>query len=186
MRKNKMVAKKKTMLKTSSKGFTFIEIVVVIGIIGMISLIFYPDVRRSMEVRKLENEARNVVTTMQRAKFQAVKTKLNHRVGFVNDNNQWFFFIEREVTPDNWSLLPGFVRKPISPEFNVIVDFADSTGIPDKAVVFSPLGFVLNYDNNHHSLSLQSLKLYKYGQPDLRIIDVYAGGSIQYLKSESQ
>ena len=181
-----MTAKNKKAFKTKPRGFTFIEIVVVIGIIGMISLLFYPDVRRSIEVRKLENEARDVLTTMQRAKFQAVKTKLNHRVGFVNDNNQWFFFIEREETPDNWSLLPGFVRKPISSEFNVVVDFPDSTGVPDKAVVFSPLGFVLNYDNNHHSLSLQSLKLNRYGQPDLRIINVYAGGSIQYLKSESE
>ncbi len=181
-----MSAKNKKMPKVRPNGFTFIEIVVVIGIIGMISLLFYPDVRRSIEVRKLENEARDVLTTMQRAKFQAVKTKLNHRVGFVNNNNQWFFFIEREVTPDNWSLFPGFVRKPISSEFNVVVDFPDSTGVPDKAVVFSPLGFVLNYDNNHHSLSLQSLKLDRYDQPDLRIINVYAGGSIQYLESESQ
>jgi len=183
-----MTVEKKKLLQGKSKrnGFTFIEIVIVIGIIGMISLLFYPDVRRSMEVRKLDNEARDILSTMQRAKFQAVKTKLNHRVGFLNDNNQWYFFIERKETPDNWATLPGFVRKPLSPEFNVVVDFPDSNGIPDKAVVFSPLGFVLNYDNNHHSLSLQSVKLYKYGQPDLRVINVYAGGSIQYLESESE
>ena len=172
--------------KRNQNGFTFIEIVIVIGIIGLISLLFYPDIRRSMEVRKLENEARDVLTTLQRAKFLAVKTKLNHRVGFLNDSNQWFFFIEREETPNNWTTIPGFVRKPLSTEFNVVVDFPDSDGLPDKAVVFSPLGFVSNYDNNHHSLSLQSVKLANYGQPDLRVINVYAGGSIQYLETESE
>lgn len=168
------------------KGYTFIEIMLVIGIIGMLSLIFYPDIRRSMEVRKLESEGRDILTTMQRAKFQAVKTKLNHRVGFKNENGQWFFFIEIEETPNNWSTIPGFIRKPISSEFNVIVNFPNSGGVADKAVVFSPLGFVSNFDTNHNSISLQNFDLYKYGQPDLRVISVYAGGSIRYLESESE
>ena len=162
-----------------NKGFTFIEIILVVGILGMLSLIFYPDVRRTLEVRLLENEARDILTTMQRAKFQAVKTKLSHRVRFIYENNEWTFQIEREESPGQWSLMPGFIRKMISSKFQVTID------LPSQIVEFSPLGFISNYDNEHNSITLQSTKLKSYSQPDLRVISVYAGGSIRYLEMES-
>jgi len=161
------------------RGFTFIEILIVIGIIGMMALMFYPDVGRSLEVRKLENEARDILTTMQRAKFQAVKTKLNHRVRFLNENDEWHFQIEREDNPDLWNIMPGFIRKTISSKFNVNVN------LPSQIVMFSSLGFISNFDTQKNSVTLQSSKIENSGQPDLRVISVYAGGSIQYHKSES-
>lgn len=161
------------------KGFTFFEIVLVVGIVGMLSLILYPDIQRTLEVRHLENEARDILTTMQSAKFQAVKTKLNHRIRFINESDDWFFQVEREETPDQWNLMPGFIRKTISSKFLVTVDFSTQT------VEFSPLGFITNFDNEHNSITLQSEKLRSYSQPDLRVISVFAGGSIRYLESES-
>lgn len=165
--------------KSREKGFTLIEIVLVVGILGMLSLIFYPDVRRTLEVRALENEARDILTTMQRAKLQAVKTKLNHRVRFFYEGNEWFFQVEREESPGQWSLMPGFIQKTISSSFQVTVD------VPSQIVEFSPLGFVTNFNNEHNSITLQSDKLKAYSQPDLRIISVLAGGSIRYQESES-
>jgi prepilin-type N-terminal cleavage/methylation domain-containing protein len=170
---------------SSYKGFTFIEVLVVIGIVGMILAALYPSIMNTLETRGLENKARDILTTMQQAKFQAVKTKLNHRVGFLYDGQVWCYFIEREVTPGTWSLLPGFIRKEIPTKFNTLVNYPDVVGMPDKGVVFSPIGFVTNFDTNQNSLDLQSDKLKGYGQPDLRVITVYAGGSIQYLKTGS-
>ena len=117
---------------------------------------------------------------MQRAKFQAVKTKLDHRVRFFSQGDELFFQIEREETADEWSLMPGFVIKMVSPKFVVNVDFAHDS------VEFSPLGFITNFDNEHNSVTLQSEKLKSYGQPDLRVISVFAGGSIRYIESESE
>jgi len=162
------------------QGFTFIEVVLVIGILGLMTLIFYPDIRRSTEIRKLENEAREVLTTMQRAKFQAVKTKLNHRVRFEYKDDVWFYDVEIEHQNGQWEVPLGFIRKTVTSNFTVEVEF------PNQNVVFSPLGIIDNYDNQKNWISLQSAKLKRHGQPDLREIFVLAGGSIHYKKSVSE
>jgi len=169
----------------SLKGYTFIEILVVIGILGLILAALYPSIMNTLETRGLENKARDILTTMQQAKFQAVKTKLNHRVGFLYDGQEWCYFIEREDTPGTWNTMPGFIRKEIPKKFNTLINYPDVVGTPDKGVVFSPIGFVTNFDTTQNTLNLQSDKLKGYGQPDLRVITVYAGGSIHYLKTGS-
>jgi prepilin-type N-terminal cleavage/methylation domain-containing protein len=167
------------------KGFTFIEVLVVVGVIGMILAAIYPSIMNTLETRGLENSARDILTTMQRAKFQAVKTKINHRVGFLYDNGKWYYFIEREDTPGTWNPMPGFIRKEIPQKFIISVNFPDIVGTPDKGVEFSPLGFVTNFSTNQNSISLQSQKLQGYGQPDLRVVSAFAGGSIHYNKTGS-
>lgn len=162
------------------RGFTFIEVLLVVGILGMMALIFLPDVRKSTEVRQIENEAREILTTMQRAKFQAVKTKLDHRVRFEYKDNTWFYEIEIEQKSGQWNVPPGFVRKIIPSSFTVDVQF------PDQYVVFSPLGIIGNFDNQKNHISLQSTMLKRSGQPDLRLISVLAGGSVRYEKSVSE
>ena len=166
--------------KRKVQGFTFIEVALVVGILGLMALIFYPDVRRSTEIRKIENEGREILTTMQRAKLQAVKAKLNHRVRFEYRDEQWFYDIEIEQQSGQWNVPPGFIRKTIPTIFTVNVQF------PDQTVVFSPLGIIGNFDNQQNSISLQSAKLKRYGQPDLRVISVFAGGSVRYEKSVSE
>lgn len=159
------------------KGFALIEIMVVVAIIGIMALIFYPNIVNTLETRKLENTARDIMATLQRAKFQAVKTRLNHRVRFLQESGNWFFLIEREDTPTNWNVMPGFIRKSISSKFNVTIN------LPGDTVQFSPLGFVSNYSTALNSISLQSPNLQSQNQPDQRIISVFIGGSIQYVKT---
>ena len=177
--------KGKKMGKLRQRGFTFIEVIVVVGILGMILAALYPNIRNTLETRGIENSARSILTTMQRAKFQAVKTKLNHRVGFLDDNGVWLYFIEREDTPGTWSTMPGFIRKEIPDKLIVSLNFPDVTGVPDKGVIFSPLGFITNFDTNLNSISLQSDTLRRQGQPDLRVVAVFAGGSVHYIKTGS-
>ena len=162
------------------RGFTLFEILLAIAVIGIMALIFYPNIMNTLETRKLENSAKEVLGTMQMAKFQAVKTKLNHRVRFENENEEWFFTIEREDAPTQWSVLPRFIRKAIPSQFNVNINF------PDQAVEFSPLGLVSNFNSQKNSITLQSLKLEINSQPDERVVSVFAGGSIRYLKPEGE
>jgi len=162
-----------------SKGFTFIEIVIVIAVIGVIALAIYPSVQNTLQTRLFENTAKDILTTMQKAKFQAVKTKLNHRVRFDLRNTIWYFFIEQETALNAWNKMTGFVDKSIPPQFNVTMSLQDQT------VVFSSLGLVSNFVTTHNSIVLQSDKLKGYNRDDERIINVYAGGSIQYVKARS-
>jgi len=177
--------KGKKMGKDRQRGYTFIEVLVVVGILGMILAAFYPSVMNTLETRGIENSARDILTTLQKAKFEAVKTKINHRVGFLDDSGVWFYFIEREDTPGNWSAMPGFIRKEIPEKLIVTVNFPDVTGIPSKGVAFSPLGFVTDFDTTQNSITLQSDTLRRKGQPDLRVVAVFAGGSVHYIKTGS-
>lgn len=171
--------------KIRQRGYTFIELIVVVGILGMILAALYPNIMNTLETRGIENSARSILTTMQRAKFQAVRTKLNHRVGFLDDGGIWNYFIEREDPPGTWTTMPGFIRKEVPEKLIVVLNFPDVAGLPSKGVVFSPLGFITNFDTNLNSVSLQSLKLKRQGQPDLRVVSVFAGGSVHLIKTGS-
>ncbi|NIO48081.1 MAG: prepilin-type N-terminal cleavage/methylation domain-containing protein [Candidatus Aminicenantes bacterium] len=165
---------------SAQKGFTLVEILAVVAIIGIMALIFYPNILNTLETRKIEGSARGVLTTLQRAKFQAVKTKLNHRVRFEAVGEGWIYSIEREDNPTQWNIMRGFIKKSIPREFQVNVNF------PNETVEFSPLGLVANYSSTQNSITFKSLKLAIYGKPDQRVIKVIAGGSIQYIVAEGE
>ncbi len=153
------------------------ELLVVVAIIGMLSFVLIPNIMNSLEARTLENTTREMMSTMQRAKFQAVKTRINHRIRFEYRDDIWFYFIEREDNPGDWVSMPGFNYNLIPPKFNVTVNF------PSQMVQFSPLGFVSNYDSSQNSVTIQSPKLDDQSQPDERIVSVYIGGSFKYDKT---
>ncbi|TEU05280.1 MAG: prepilin-type N-terminal cleavage/methylation domain-containing protein [Candidatus Aminicenantes bacterium] len=159
------------------EGFTLFELLVVVAIIGMLSFVLIPNIMNSLEARTLENTTREMMSTMQRAKFQAVKTRINHRIRFEYRDDIWFYFIEREDNPGDWVSMPGFNYNLIPPKFNVTVNF------PSQMVQFSPLGFVSNYDSSQNSVTIQSPKLDDQSQPDERIVSVYIGGSFKYDKT---
>ncbi len=160
-----------------SDGYTFIEIILVVAILGILLLVSYPSIQNTLETRNLENKAREVLTTLQQAKFQAVKFKLNHRLRLDNSQGYWMYYIEREVRSGTWVEVQGSIRKSIPKKLVVTVN------VPNQAVVFNPLGIVLNYNPAQRNISLQSPVLNAKGQPSTRNIIIYAGGSIQYVKS---
>ena len=161
------------------KGMSIVEVLIVVALIAVLALAFFPNIRNTMETRDFENTARDIQTTIQRARMEAVKTKLNHRVKFVEGTGGWEFIIEKEETSGTWVLMQGFIKKIIPSRFNVTVNF------PDQTVVFSPLGFIQNYSSTQNTITIQSPKLDSENQPDQRTITVFAGGSTRYISSES-
>ena len=159
------------------EGFTLMELLVVVAIIGMLSFVLIPNVMNSLETRSLEGTTREMMGTMQRAKFQAVKTRINHRIRFEYRDDIWFYYIEREDNPGDWVSMPGFSYNTVPIKFNVTVNF------PSQIVQFSPLGFVSNYDSSQNSVTIQSPKLDDQNQADERIVSVYIGGSFKYDKT---
>lgn len=169
--------------QTGRAGFSLLELLLVVGIIAVFAAALYPNLMNSLETKTLENEARDILTSLQRAKFLAVKDKFPHRVRFELDaeTNLWKYIIEREETAGNWTMIPGFVSRLIPPKFDVTVDLPD----PDLDVVYSAVGTVLNFDILHNKVILQSDRLERQNQPDQREIQVYTGGSVRFVKSES-
>jgi prepilin-type N-terminal cleavage/methylation domain-containing protein len=163
--------------RLNPQGFVLIEMLAVIAIIGILLVMAYPNIRNSLETRNLENNAREILTTLQQTKFMAVKLKLNHRLQFDNSQGYWTYYIQREVSYQNWVEVPGLIRRYIPPKFVVAIN------VPNQTVVFSPLGMVTNYSVTQHNVSLQSTVLQRQFQPSTRTISIFAGGSIQYVKS---
>ncbi len=164
-------------MRIKAKGFTFIEVLVVVGVLGILMLAAYPSVQQTLDKRSLESAARDILTTLQGAKFQSVNKKIQHRVRFINTGGGWSFQVEQEVTAGTWSMLPNYVPKTIPTKFTVTVNLPDLT-----TVAYSPTGYVSNYNNTQHTISLVYPKLVALGVPGQRLITIYFGGSIEYTK----
>ncbi len=162
------------------QGVTLLETLVVLALLGMVLAWSFPSILNTLETRNLENAARDILTTFQRAKYLAVDEKVSYRVRFFNDNGPWQYVIETENTPGNWITIPGFVGKTISTKYNVTIS------LPSEIATFSSMGFITDFDTNLNSITLQSPKLENYNQPDVRLVSVFAGGSIRYEESQSE
>lgn len=165
----------------SCRGFTLIEVIVVVAIIGIIGVSVVPGILSSLETRDLENSARDIFSAIQNAKFQAVKTKLNHRIRFANDLGYWQIILEREDSPSTWNMVPGFIPKSIPSSFNTSINLPPDT----LSVEISPLGFVMNFDSTNNTVVLQSDKLKAAGVEDQRVLLIMGGGSVKYYKAMS-
>jgi prepilin-type N-terminal cleavage/methylation domain-containing protein len=160
--------------KDNRKGFTAAEVIVVMAIIGLLAALTFPSVINSLETRSLDSTARDILNEMQRAKFQAVKTKLNHRLRFAQDSGRWVYVVEREDSAGTWNQVQGIVENVIASGFSITVD------LPLQQVVFSPLGMVMNFNSAQNSVVVQSSKLAEYNKPAERYVYVFSGGSVYY------
>lgn len=170
------------------KGFTLIEIIVVLAIIGIIVIASYPSILNTLETRSLEGAARDILTTLETARYLAVNEKVPYRVRFYQEAKVWRYVIEKQVRDIekldvSWVRAPKFLPKMLPPRFNPQLKLPS-----DLAIVFSPLGMIENYDftsPQNHEIILQSSKLKSHNQEDIRIVRFYAGGSLGYVKTRS-
>jgi len=170
-----------SVMKTCRKGYTLIQILVAVAVLGVIGLAVSPNMINSLEVRALENTVRDMMITMERAKFQAIRTKLNHRVLFDNATGAWTMRIQQETASSVWEDILGQVEKSIPAKFNLTLNLPSG----DLSVVFTPTGLVSNYDAVNHSVVLQSDRIKNYSLPDQRELFFYYGGSMRFVKSSS-
>jgi prepilin-type N-terminal cleavage/methylation domain-containing protein len=170
--------------RPAERGFTLIEILVVLGIMGIFLVVSYPSILNTMATRNLENTTRQVQTFLQQTKLQAVSTRIPHRVRFTRvEDSYWTYDMERLQVDGTWIKALGTPRKTISNQFNVTLNLPPVGS--DFVVIFSAVGAVANYAVNQNSIVLQSPKLDRPSQMDERVISLYLGGSIQYSKRKS-
>ena len=163
-----------------NKGFTLIEMTVVVAIMGILMISSYPDILNALETRTLENSAKDILMVCHQARYLAVSTKLNHRVKFSNTTGRWLYWIEKETDTGTWSRMDQFLDHEVPKKLPATVNLPG-----ELTVEYSSIGYVANFDSLHNRVTLQSDKLRSFGQPDLRILVIYAGGSIQFTKSQS-
>jgi prepilin-type N-terminal cleavage/methylation domain-containing protein len=173
--------------RPAAAGFTFIEIIVVVGIIGIFLVASFPSILNTMEARNLENAARRIQTYFQQTRNRAVDTKIIHRVRFTRITETvpayWTYDMERFQVDGTWVKAEGAPRKAIPAKF--AVTFALPADGADFVVDFSPVGSIVNFTTDLNSITLQSPKLDRPGQMDQRVLNLFLGGSIQYLKQKS-
>ncbi len=158
-------------------GFTLIEMIISIAIIGILTAGSYSSILNTIEVRGLDNAARDIVSSLQQAKWLAVAEKLNHRVRFVNTSGVWTYLIEVENPAGTWTAEPKTTTKSVPTKFTLGMNFPAG-----YTMVFLPIGFVSGYVSTQNSVTLTSAKLAGLSQPSCWTIRVYASGSFQLAK----
>jgi prepilin-type N-terminal cleavage/methylation domain-containing protein len=181
----------RTKARPDRRGFTLMEVIIVLAILGLLMAVSYPSILNSLAVRALENTTRQVQTYLQQTKLRAVDTKVNHRVRFYqNDDGLWVYEMERqqadlstEPSTVAWVRVPGPPRRTISPRLQVTLTLPVDGS--DAVVEFSPVGAVANFVVNRNTIVLRNPNLDRPGQMDERVISLFMGGSIHYAKRAS-
>ena len=170
--------------RPAAGGFTLLEILVVLGIMGIFMVVSYPSILNTMAVRNLENTTRQIQTYLQQTKLQAVSTRIVHRVRFFRvDASFWAYDMERLQANGTWIKAQGAPRKTIPNRVNVTITFPAAGA--DHVAVFSPLGTFPQFAINQNSITLQNPNLDRPGQMDERVLSIFLGGSIHYSKRKS-
>jgi prepilin-type N-terminal cleavage/methylation domain-containing protein len=170
--------------RPAGRGFTLIEVLIVIGILGIFMIVSYPSVLNTMAVRNLENTTRQVQAFMQQTKLQAVSTRIPHRVRFTwVAGSYWAYDMERLQVDGTWIKALGAPRKAIPNRLDVTITLPLSGA--DHIAIFSAVGAVSNFAVDQNTVVLRNPKLDRPDQMDERVISLYMGGSIQYSKRKS-
>jgi len=71
-------------IKKEQRGFTLVELMVVIAIVGIMATIAIPNIIGQKPRRNLKDAGMALISTMQRAKMEAIKNNRNISIAFTN------------------------------------------------------------------------------------------------------
>ncbi|MCI5178213.1 MAG: prepilin-type N-terminal cleavage/methylation domain-containing protein [Candidatus Electrothrix sp. AW3_4] len=77
------------------RGFSFVELMVVIALIGILSAMSLPSLLKGLPEKRLKAAARNVYADLQKARLLAVKKNKKITVRF-NESDRYYYFDEDE------------------------------------------------------------------------------------------
>ncbi|HYB21073.1 MAG TPA: prepilin-type N-terminal cleavage/methylation domain-containing protein [Thermodesulfobacteriota bacterium] len=106
----KKAEKGKTRTSRGERGFTLLELLVVLLLLGFIFLLTFPNFRNFFEPRDAKRAVLQLAGSVKYAQSQAATTKLKHRLNMdLKENNFW---ISREGEKDSFIPDPSPMGKP--------------------------------------------------------------------------
>ena len=95
----------------NTKGFTLIELMVVVSIIGIVTAAALPSATNALAQRKVAQAARDVVKVYRRARYRSMAYGRAHAVVYSGGVTDFDFEVYRGISPDcmhnDWATLAG-------------------------------------------------------------------------------
>jgi type IV fimbrial biogenesis protein FimT len=158
-----------------SSGFSFMELMVVIAMIGILSAVALPGLLRALPEQRLKNAARNLYADMQRARLLAVKENRKVHVRFDTTGN-FYYFDDDEIS----GYTAGQFRRNLSEDGDVTFGKGkaeknwngDDITIIQRDIVFNPTGTAgpqgPTYLQNKNENICYVVSVYDYGAVKIR------------------
>ena len=90
--------------RIQQQGFTLAEVIMVLAIIGILAAIAIPNFLSWLPNMRLKAAARDLYSSMQKARAEAIKTNRSHAIVFDTANNR-YVLCSSPGADDNWSTL---------------------------------------------------------------------------------